>query len=382
MVAKTPVKKPKKTLARQQTSLIRRMLTRAVGWWHKNWWNKLVAIVVALAMLMVGGMYSIAQWYIWSNRNKPLQMGVTFIPSYARSFGLDPKETMQAIIDDLGVKHFRLVSYWEVIEPVPGTYDFSELDWQFEKANAAGAKVSLSIGLRQPRWPECHMPDWAKAQSMEQWYPPLKDVMQAVIERYKTNPALQDYQLENEFFLKVFGECPDFTRERLVEEFNLVKSIDPNHPVTVSRSNNWVGVPINEPVPDAYAVSVYKRVWDHLLTKRYMEYPYPAWYYAFYAGASKILQGKDMYVHELQAESWPPLGQDIRTTSTEELYNSLSPDRLRQRFRYGEATGMKQIDLWGVEWWYAMKVNRNDPALWNVAQEEFQRAQELNAKLH
>lgn len=355
------------------------MLSR---WWHKNWWNKLVAIAISFVLLMVGGMYGIAEWYIWSNRNKPLQLGVTFIPDYAAYLNVDPKETMQAMIDDLGVKHFRLVSYWEDIEPSPGQYDFSELDWQFEKAVAAGADVSLSIGLRQPRWPECHMPDWTKTMAKDEWYPHLKVFMQKVIEHYKANPALQDYQLENEFFLKVFGECPDFSRDRLIDEYQFVKSLDDTRPVIVSRSNNWVGVPINEPTPDDYAVSVYKRVWDHVFTHRYVEYPYPAWYYGFYAGASKILQGRDMYIHELQAEPWPPKGSDIRTTSIEELYKSLNPERLRDRFRYGEATGMKQIDLWGAEWWYSMKVTRDDPSLWNVAREEFQRANELNAKLY
>jgi beta-galactosidase GanA len=75
---------------------------------------------------------------------------------------------MQAMIDDLGVRQFRLVSYWDKIEPEKGTYDFDELDWQFQKANDAHAKVSLAIGLRQPRWPECHMPSWQIGKPMSE----------------------------------------------------------------------------------------------------------------------------------------------------------------------------------------------------------------------
>lgn len=50
-------------------------------------------------------------------------------------------------------------------------------------------------------------------------------------------------------------------------------------------------------------VSVYKRVWDAGLSRRYLEYPQPAWYYAFMAGVQKIVQGRDMNVHEMQAEA-------------------------------------------------------------------------------
>ena len=96
-------------------------------------------------------MYGIAYWYQQKHRNEPITFGSTFIPTYAESFGLDPQETMQAMIDDLGIKRFRLVSYWRTIEKEPGTYDFSQLDWQFEKVKKAGGRVSLAIGLRQPR---------------------------------------------------------------------------------------------------------------------------------------------------------------------------------------------------------------------------------------
>lgn len=343
-------------------------------WWTRGWWRRIWVSLAALVILVIGSMYGIAQWYIASQNGKPLQLGVTFIPSYASYLGLNPKETMQAMIDDLGVKHFRLVSYWEEIEPTPGHYDFSQLDWEFAKAQAAGADVSLSIGLRQPRWPECHIPDWAATQPKSQWYPELKDFMQKVIEHYKNNPILKSYQLENEYFLKVFGKCTDFSRDRLVDEFNFVKGLDSTRPTIISRSNNWVGLPIGQPTPDEFAISVYKRVWDYVLTHRYVEYPYPAWYYAFYAGAGKILTGKDLMIHELQAEPWTPKGLALKDASLAEQDKSMNAERLKDRFEYGRATGMKTIELWGAEWWYWRKVYFNDPSLWNVAKKAFQKA--------
>jgi hypothetical protein len=337
-------------------------------WWAaSSIWQKISVWLITIVLLIVGSMYGIAQWYIQKHKHEPLEIGATFIASYARHYDLDPKATFQAMVDDLGIKRFRLVSYWDVHEPTNNKYDFSELDWQFDMAEQAGAKVSLAIGLRQPRWPECHMPGWAEKMPKEQWSVELKDYMKAVIERYKDRPALQSYQLENEYFMKVFGICPDHSRERLVDEYNFVKSLDSEHPVVISRSNNALGIPYYEPRPDQYGVSVYKRVWDKTITHRYIEYPFPAWFYGFLSGAGEIVTGKDMIIHELQAEPWPPTG--VKEASLEEQDKSLNAKRLRDRIRYGAATGIRKVDLWGVEWWYWRKVVKGDPTIWDAGRE-------------
>ena len=320
-------------------------------------------------------MYGIAQWYINSNKDKPLVLGTSFIPAYAESLGLDPKETMDALIGDLGVRHFRLVSYWNQMEPEQGKYDFSLLDWQFAKAEEAGAKVTLSLGLRQPRWPECHMPEWASklpsGNAEGTWQKQLEKYIAEVVNRYKNSPALDSYQLENEYFLKGFGICTDFSRERLVNEYNLVKQLDPYHTLIIARSNNALGMPVGEPTPDKFGISIYKRVWDANLTKRYLEYPFPAWFYGFVAGGQKILTGKDMIIHELQAETWPPNHQSIQNTSLDEQNKSFNSERFKTRVEHGRATGMREIYLWGSEYWYYRLQKLNDPSLWNVAKDEF-----------
>ena len=330
-----------------------------------------VLVLMTVVLVWVSSMYAVAQWYFWSNRNQPTVMGATFISAYAERLGVDPKQTLNAVINDLGVKHLRLVSYWDKSESQRGIYDFSDIDWQFDMAEQAGIPVSLSLGLRQPRWPECHMPSWAMGLEKDIWYPELKKYIQAVMERYKDRPNLQSYQLENEYFLSVFGECTDFSRDRLIDEAKLVKSIDSSRPLIITRSNNAIGLPIGQPRPDMFGISVYKRVWDKNVTKRYYEYPFPAWFYGFLAGAGKIVTGKDMIIHELQTESWLADGYNIKDAPIDELYKTLNPARLKHRIEYGRATGMKTIDVWGVEWWYQMKVLRGAPELWETAKSEF-----------
>lgn len=352
-----------------------------IAWLHMGTWQKIFVVVIAVTVLWVGTMYGVAEWYIFSTRKQPIQLGATFISDYAKQLGVEPHETLDAMIHDLGVRHLRLVSYWDKIEPVSGTYDFSDLDWQMKAAENAGVKVSLAIGLRQPRWPECHMPEWAKTETKTVWYGQLQTFITAVIDRYQNSSALESYQLENEYFLSVFGKCTDFNRQRLVDEANLVKRLDPAHTLIISRSNNGIGLPVGKPTPDLFGVSVYKRVWDKTITHRYFEYPFPAWFYGSLAGGGKILTGKDLIIHELQTEAWLPDNFDIKTAPISELYKSMNPERLHDRIKYGEGTGIKQIDLWGVEWWYQMKTKRGEPGLWQAAKEEIQSAEVHNAQL-
>jgi len=336
----------------------------------RNW---LIGAGVA-AVLVIGTMYGISRWYVYSVSDQPQVIGTSFIPSYATKLGLDPQKTLDAILNDLDVKQLRLVSYWSEIEPSDDQYDFSQLDWQFAKANAAGAKVSLSVGLRQPRWPECHAPSWVDtAQPTSAWQPQLEEFMTMVIKRYKDNPALQSYQVENEYFLTAFGECQNFDRQRLVDEYALVKSLDPAHPAIVNRSNNGLGIPLYAPKADVYGVSIYKRVWDSGFSHRYLEYPQPAWYYSFMAGVQKLVQGRELIAHEMQAEAWPPNGQEIVNTSLEEQNKSLNADRLAGRFDYARGTGLRSIDMWGAEYWYYRQQILKDSSLWDVARQEYTR---------
>jgi hypothetical protein len=347
------------------------------AWGHRHWTNRIMIVLMTIVMLFVGSSYGVATWYIQKHAKEPLLYGTTFIPRYARYFDLDPQETMTALLDEVGFKRFRLVSYWDDIEKTPGVYNFDELDWQFRLAENRGAKIDLSLGLRQPRWPECHMPAWAASQPKDIWYPQLKAFMGKVIERYKDSPALISYQVENEFFMTIFGKCSDFDRNRFVDEVNFVKSLDSTKPIIVTRSNNWGGVPLGEPTPDQFGVAVYKRVWDKTLTKRYFEYPYPSWFYSALAGSGEIISGKDMIIHELQMEPWLPDNGNYKMnelSSIPEQNKSMNGEILDERFDYARKTGIRTIDTWGGEWWYWRKVKAQDPSLWEVAQKHVQAA--------
>lgn len=340
-------------------------------YWRGGWWHRVVSVFIVLCLLFTTGSYGIALWYQHSQAGQPVHLGVSFIPDYASSLGVNPQATMDALIG-IGVRNFRLTSYWSDIEPVKGQYDFSQLDWEFSKAQAAHAHIILTLGLRQPRWPECHAPSWIDtSQPVNQWQPQLEQFMSAVVNRYKRSPALAGYQLENEYFLKGFGTCTDMSRERLVSEYHLVKKLDPAHSVIIGRSNNGLGTPLGQPTPDEFSISIYQRVWDSTVTHRYIQYPFPSWWYATLAGVQKLTTGKNMMIAELQAEPWPPHGQLITKTSLSEQNKSFNAARLRSTVTFAEQTGMKDINLWGGEYWYYRLTVLHDPSVWDTARAIF-----------
>jgi len=188
------------------------------------------------------------------------------------------------------------------------------------------------------------------------------------------------YQLENEYYLSAFANCPDSTKDRIIDEFKLVKSLDAKTPIIISLSNNYLGIPISQPRPDQYGVSVYKLVYDKTITHNYFEYPFPDWYYTWRAALTEIVTGKSSMLHELQAEPWPPTG--ILNSSQEELSKSMNATLLQKRIQYGKDTGFKDIDLWGGEYWYYEKTKFNDPSLWNVVKKSIQQTNQDNVAKH
>src|ERR1700682_6119657 len=88
----------------QLLNLVRKLLPK------RRWLRRLVVGLFVFIAVSGGTMYGIARWYIASERSKPLTLGVTFIADYAQQLGVDPHQTLQALIGQLGVRNFRLVS--------------------------------------------------------------------------------------------------------------------------------------------------------------------------------------------------------------------------------------------------------------------------------
>ena len=133
--------------------------------------------------------------------------GVNFSQKHSQSLGLDWKENYLALLDDLKVKNIKLAAHWDLIEPQENQFNFQDLDWQLEKAEEKGAKIILAIGMKTPRWPECHIPEWAKNKSKQEQQKEILKMLENIVLRYKDSPTIKYWQVENEPFFP-FGDCP------------------------------------------------------------------------------------------------------------------------------------------------------------------------------
>ncbi len=334
--------------------------------WHNKFGRFILFAFIAWVVFAVG----IITWYQARHWNDKTELGVSYSLKYADELGIDWQEGFIALAENAGFRRFRFMSYWDMHETENDVYDFSRLDWLFDEAHKYGAKVDLGMGERQPRWPECHRPVWTEGMSTEQFDNELMEYIEVVTNRYKDHPALDQYQLENEIFNNLFGDCEAVDRSRVQAEFDLIKHLDPEHPVVINVSNQS-GTPFRQPVGDGVGFSVYFVAWgDWTGVGFYFHFWHvpPIWH-SYRAGIIELMHGTDTetFIHELQTEPWGPgatVGLD-----TEEQERSMSVDELEKRVRFGEQTGMSKIFMWGGEWWYWRMTELGDDRYWNAAKE-------------
>ena len=322
--------------------------------------------------------------YLFIGKTEPAEeitWGVNFSQKQAQNLGLDWKETYSALLDDLGVKNIKLATYWDLIEKEEGKYNFDDLDWQIKEAEKGGVKILLVIGMKSPRWPECHIPDWAKKLSKEEQQEKILNLIEKIILRYRDSSTIKYWQVENEpFFL--FGECLTVDKNFLKEEIELVKKLD-TKPVIISDSGElpfWITA---ARMGDEVGITMYKKVWfaipGFLQTKSewlkrleigtYVYYPFPPTFYARKAQIIKTLFDKEVICVELQAEPWGP--KLLYDSPLDEQAKSMNLERFKYNIEFAKKTGLKEFYLWGGEWWYWMKTKQNQPEIWNEAKKLF-----------
>lgn len=287
------------------------------------------------------------------------EFGVTFAPRVVRFYGEnDPQAAFAAVLDDLGVRHVRLPVYWNDAEPSQGVYDFSDVDPYMDAAAERGAGVTLVIGMKVPRWPECHVPAWVGEDPRDA----LFVYLEVVIARYKDHPALERWQVENEHHFP-FGECPAPDLALFDDEVDFVRQQDPATPLQLTVSGEqevWAGTA--EPA-DVLGTSMYRFAWNP--TTGLVVFPHPPEFYRLQAAA--IARNVDaVVISELQAEPWFEGGVIPETLA--DRYALFTDDRLREHLSFAQRTGLPEIYLWGVEWWYDL-AQRGDARLWDAAKE-------------
>ncbi len=337
-------------------------------------WSHWRGVIKMLVYTLVGIVLVVALIFGYFNLPGPapredVHLGMTFSSRYATDLGLDWQETYKALLDDIGVKKLRLPVYWDLAEREKGVYDFADIDWQLAEAKKRDATVILVVGIKVPRWPECHIPSWAKDDESVRQAGMLSFIQQVVL-RYKDDPTITKWQVENEPFLS-FGICPKFNVAFLEKEIALVKRLDSSRPILLTDSGElslWYGAARRG---DEFGTTLYRDIYSEK-AGGYFTYPVGPNFFRTKEFFVRLFSDQEKFsVIELQAEPWA--SGWVANVSLEEQFQTMNESRLEENVTYTRRVGFEDIYLWGGEWWYWLKTKKDYPAVWEKGKELFER---------
>ena len=225
--------------------------------------------------------------------------------------------------------------------------------------------------MKTGRWPECHLPEWAKPLSKEEQQEELLNYIKEVVLRYKNQKSIIYWQVENEPLFR-FGECPWYDKDFLKKEVALVKSLDSARQVIVSDSgelSTWIDA---AGVGDILGITIYRKVWTHIMADYgfYWTSIFPPVSYWRKAEIVNKFFNKRVIGVELQTEPWTYLG--LNNTSLQEQEKTMDLNQFKKNIEFAKKTGLDEFYLWGTEWWYWLKEKHDKPEIWQEAKKLFQ----------
>lgn len=333
---------------------------------RKKIWQIILAVIIALFVYVVLAVKVFHHYPMIVNlEHRPNEFGATFSKKYCEELGIDWRETYLAIIEDLGVDYLRLPAYWDEIGKEEGSYDFEDFDYLVNQATTRDVKLIINLGRRQPRWPECHSPAWINNKTTAKSHVALLSLIKETVLRYKDNPNIINWQVENEAYLGTFGVCPELDEGFLQQEVDLVRSLD-SRPIIITGSGEMSLWRQEKKMGDVLGVTMYRVVYNSWAG--YVRYFFPTSFYrlkAYLAGDKP----ENVLNMELQMEPWVPKGKMIYLTQNQ-INKSMSIDQFKANLQYAINTGFKQTYVWGVEWWYWQKLYGSEE-YWKIGKSMF-----------
>ncbi|MEI7512423.1 MAG: DMT family transporter [Candidatus Uhrbacteria bacterium] len=324
--------------------------------WH-------VLLFKGLAIIFVGVGLAFVSWLPATVSTK---YGFTWSMPYAREIGIDPKAGYETALKELHPKHVRLMAYWSEIEAEEKTYDFSDLDWQLQTSEQNGVSVTLAIGARLPRWPECWAPDWISGLSQYDIDRSQLNYLKAVYTHVKDQKGIVSWQIENEPQLNSFQSCAGMSKDLALQEIRWVREQEQARqtprPVGTTDSgelSSWLNFPGET---DQLGVSVYRIVTNPMFGT--VHWLLPADFYSTKAALVQNWTGP-IYVSEMQMEPWSDVS--LANTPIEKQIAQFDEAQMKNNFDYASRLEMPIVDFWGVEWWLWMKEKQGHPEYWEAA---------------
>ena len=320
----------------------------------------------------------------------PAMLGFSARPRQAEAFGLDPLDTLRALLE-LPFELVRLGAYWNHMEPAAGAFDTAELDRQVEAVERAGRKTVICVGaVKTFGYPECFIPGHRLDRPIPEGtlvtrrtHPALLDAATAqvrrVVERYRGRESVVAWQVEHEAVDPLGVEHSWRLGTDFVEdEVAAVRASDPGRPIllngfvptslAVRAQQAWRtrdqgdSLALAGSVADIVGLDVYPRhavvgagAWSVYLEGRPRTWNLPR--------AQRPSQ--QVMVTEGQAEPWET------STTPPDLHGraacSCGPDRVIENYNRcllaarGRGVELSAYLFWGAEYW-VRRLRDGDPS--------------------
>jgi len=305
----------------------------------------------------------------------PVQVGTSYNPLHATYLGLDWKDAYKRL-EAMRFKVIRLSAYWSQVDGE----GYDQLDWLMNESRASGQPVVLSVGMKGLGWPEYYIPDWVQPKVADggdvSQDPTLRaetlDFVTTTVSRYRDNPLLVAWQIENEPLNPAGPHRWFIGKELLADEVSAVKAND-ERPVIVSafghfnmlfdRTSNRSGFDLKALLGfesdtaeaqslnvlskgDILGLDVYTEIGYNFLGQVGVSHAGSDW--AAKAGhwrGVSAKQGKQAWITESQAEPW-----EASISSYGDPKSTVAEDIIT-RFKEIRHQGFSTILLWGAEYW-------------------------------
>ena len=318
----------------------------------------------------------------------PVQVGTSFSPVRAGYLGLDYRSAFKR----LEAMHFRVIrlsSYWDQVD----SEGYDQLDWLMNEAQRARQPIVLTVGMKALGWPEFFVPaSVTDLATLNQGQDVASDsslraatlaFVEATVLRYRDNPALVGWQIENEPFNRAGPQRLWIDAGFLRDEISSVRQLDGHHRRLIVNAfshfnlvfdqasarqgfdlRQWLGFDADSAERDSLAVlnrgdvlglDVYTAIGYQFLGQDHLSRADGDWPERL-ARVRELAkrQGKQAWITEAQAEPWE---------SAEDSYTdpkSTNPAAIRSIFENLKDAGYGTVLFWGSEYWL-WRADNGDP---------------------
>ncbi len=275
--------------------------------------------------------------------------GTTYSYKYMEEYFRLPFVPAFRDISGLGFDIVRLATYWSDSEKSKGKYDLAKIRALLEVAEDRGQDIVLTAGMKAPRWPEFHLPDWLNDQSATEVEKRLHEYLGHLVLALKGYRCIRYWQVENEPLDPSGPHGASIGKGILEKEVALVRALDPDRKVIITLWGNDLArrghMPFAEKLADIVGLDLYYKIPGR------KGYKGPSVSDTYLKKAIAV-SARPVWVTELQTNPWKVYRAGTHLELFEEnLFRAL-------------ALGPAAILFWGSEYWFGQK-KKGAVLLWN-----------------